>query len=170
MMEVHVSWQPEPTSCSLAPHPGSTLPYYSLGMTPGPHSVDSASVLVVDDDAAIRASLGLMLADEGYTVTEARDGVEALHALRQAALPTVVVLDIMMPRLTGEEVLMQVLGDQRLSMKSAFVVITANAQSISATMRQRLSALGIPVILKPVDIETILDEVGRARNRLPPSA
>jgi len=57
-------------------------------------------VLVVDDDSAVRESVGMSLSFEGYTVTTARDGVEAVAAV-EADAPDVVVLDVQMPRLDG---------------------------------------------------------------------
>ena len=60
-------------------------------------------VLVVDDDEEIRASLRRGLAFEGFTVTLAADGEEALRRVRDDP-PDLLVLDIMMPGLDGLEV------------------------------------------------------------------
>lgn len=60
-----------------------------------------ARVLLVDDDPAIREVLGAYLRQEGYEVVEAADGLEALGKIPQASL---VVLDLMLPRLSGWEV------------------------------------------------------------------
>jgi|SRR5688572_18567418 DNA-binding response OmpR family regulator len=57
-------------------------------------------VLVVDDDEATRAAERAVLVEDGFRVTEARDGGEALRAI-QADPPAVVVLDIQMPGLDG---------------------------------------------------------------------
>ena len=59
-------------------------------------------VLVVDDDQDVRDSLRRSLAFEGYTVTTAADGEEALAAVA-ADVPDVIVLDLQMPRLDGLE-------------------------------------------------------------------
>src|SRR3712207_9278216 len=59
-------------------------------------------VLVVDDDPAVRDSLRRSLAFEGYTVTNAADGEEALAAVATQR-PDAVVLDLQMPRLDGLE-------------------------------------------------------------------
>ncbi|PZA06128.1 MULTISPECIES: response regulator transcription factor [unclassified Meiothermus] len=59
-----------------------------------------ARVLLVDDDPAIREVLGAYLRQEGYEVVEAVDGLEALGKIPQANL---VVLDLMLPRLSGWE-------------------------------------------------------------------
>ena len=59
-------------------------------------------VLVVDDDKAVRESLRRSLEFNGYDVSLANDGAEAL-ALIAATAPDVVVMDVMMPRLNGLE-------------------------------------------------------------------
>src|SRR6185436_18399413 len=58
-------------------------------------------VLVVDDDADVADSLKDVLCDEGYDVTLAGDGLEALAQLKVGPLPSVIVLDWMMPRCDG---------------------------------------------------------------------
>ena len=63
-------------------------------------------ILVVDDDRAVRESLRRSLAFNGYTVDLAEDGVEALEAIASER-PDAVVLDVMMPRLDGLEVCLQ---------------------------------------------------------------
>jgi two-component system response regulator MprA len=62
----------------------------------------SQRVLVVDDDKAVRESLRRSLEFNGYVVTMAADGAEALAQIA-AASPDVVVMDVMMPRLDGLE-------------------------------------------------------------------
>ena len=74
----------------------------------------AAHVLVVDDDEAIRTTLRRNLAYEGYRVTIAADGDEALRQIRDEA-PDLAVLDIMMPRLDGLEVVRRLReADERL--------------------------------------------------------
>jgi two-component system response regulator MprA len=63
-----------------------------------------ATVLVVDDDKDIRESLVEVLTDEGYEVTSACNGAEALEAIDRRA-PDVMLLDLMMPVVNGWEVL-----------------------------------------------------------------
>jgi len=59
-------------------------------------------VLVVDDDEATRAAERAVLADGGFRVIEARDGEEAMRAIRSDP-PAMVVLDIQMPGVDGPE-------------------------------------------------------------------
>jgi CheY-like chemotaxis protein len=59
------------------------------------------SVLIVDDDAAIRDALTTLLKDEGYYVATASNGVEALDTLRRGLRPCAILLDLMMPVMDG---------------------------------------------------------------------
>jgi CheY-like chemotaxis protein len=63
-----------------------------------------ASVLVVEDDPAIRHLVRDLLREEGYDTEEAADGLVALEQVRRS-VPDVVVLDLFMPRMDGEEFL-----------------------------------------------------------------
>ena len=65
-------------------------------------------VLIVDDEESIRRSLAGLLADEGYEAVTARDGDQALAALRADPPPALVLLDIAMPGRDGLEVLEQI--------------------------------------------------------------
>lgn len=64
----------------------------------------SGTVLVVDDDAAVRRVVELVLRRGGYDVMEAVDGEAAIALVRQHANEiSIVLLDVMMPRMTGKE-------------------------------------------------------------------
>ncbi len=64
------------------------------------------SVLVIDDDPAVRQMLVKILQEEGYTVRTASNGKEALKALEQDdSLPHALILDLMMPDMKGDEFL-----------------------------------------------------------------
>ena len=63
-----------------------------------------ASVLVVDDDKGIRDVIATVLEDDGYNVATASDGAEALRKVGEHE-PDAIILDAMMPRMTGWEFL-----------------------------------------------------------------
>jgi two-component system OmpR family response regulator/two-component system alkaline phosphatase synthesis response regulator PhoP len=69
-------------------------------------------VLVIDDDGDIRHLLSFGLEIGGLHVTEARDGMEALHLIEQVE-PEVIVLDLMMPGMSGLEVLERIRAKHR---------------------------------------------------------
>ena len=90
-------------------------------------------VLVVDDEAQIRAVLRGYLEAEGYEVAEAADGTEALAALREDP-PVLVLLDVMLPGIDGLEVLRQLRG-----FSDAYVIlVTARAEEVD-----KLVGLGV---------------------------
>ena len=70
-------------------------------------------ILVVDDDAKIVSLVRTYLERDGFTVTTAKDGREALHAIRQHQ-PVLVVLDLMLPELDGLALLRIVREDSAL--------------------------------------------------------
>jgi signal transduction histidine kinase len=65
-----------------------------------PPAAARSSVLIVDDDALLRETMHTVLADEGYLVIEAEDGVAACDCC-DAALPNLIVVDARMPRMDG---------------------------------------------------------------------
>lgn len=63
-----------------------------------------AKVLVAEDDASVRLTIEFVLADEGFQVLLAEDGEQALD-LARSELPDVILLDQIMPKLDGKQVL-----------------------------------------------------------------
>lgn len=62
-------------------------------------------ILVVDDEPGVRAVLLRVLAKEGYEVRVAANGREALELIRAGPLPDAIILDYLMPEMTGYELL-----------------------------------------------------------------
>ena len=83
------------------------------------------TILLVDDDAALLEVTSIVLASEGYRVVTAEDGVEALRILGQEGLD-LVVLDIMLPKMSGFEVLKKM----REHSDVPVVLLTAKSQSV----------------------------------------
>jgi CheY-like chemotaxis protein len=106
------------------------------------------------------------LEDEGYCVLTAQDGVEALALLRAADYPMVVLLDYVMPRLSGLDVLNAVRADERLYAGRAFVLCTAQANALPPELHVLRAQLGAPVLAKPFNLETLLSIIASAALRL----
>jgi CheY-like chemotaxis protein len=104
-------------------------------------------VLVVEDDEDTRAALGEILADEGYSVSEASDGATALRRLNSQR-PDLVLLDLGLPEMRGEELLRSKASDPALA---AIPVIV-----LSGATRQ----VGLPGVSasvpKPFDLEDVV--------------
>ena len=115
----------------------------------------SQTVLVVDDDASIRAMLGYVLDDEGFTVTEASDGAEAIASLTSDA-PDCMVLDLMMPNIDGLGVL-RARRDKGFAPDTRVLVLTAKTDTRDAVWCWELGA--DEYMNKPVDPEKFAREV-----------
>ncbi|MBA3823690.1 MAG: response regulator [Ktedonobacterales bacterium] len=112
-------------------------------------------ICLADDDAGIRASLRFFLADEGYLVEEARDGVETLALLTQVPAPRVLLLDRMMPRLDGYEVLMALQRQPELAARTAVIFMTARREPSAPAQAALLRAVGAVVVAKPYDLDDL---------------
>lgn len=110
------------------------------------------SVLVVEDDASIAEFVGPLLQDEGYAVQVVDNGEEAL-ALVQREAPDVILLDLVLPGMSGEAVL------RELREGGARVPIILMTAASEAAPGGRLAAEGL--LQKPFELNSLLDEVRR---------
>ena len=83
------------------------------------------SILFVEDDAVVLTTYRNLLQREGFHIESATDGLEALKALSQAT-PDLIVLDLMLPKFDGSDVLKFIRADPRL--KTIPIIIFSNAQ------------------------------------------
>ena len=115
-----------------------------------------ASILVVDDDASVRALLRDLLECEGHEVRTADDGFAALRAVA-AERPDCVVLDVMMPGMDGHEVLAR-LRAMTDGLELPVVMLTAAADDANAW---RGWTGGVDYFLgKPFDADELLRCLG----------
>lgn len=114
-------------------------------------------ILVVEDDLDIRESLRDALADEGYSVASAVDGVDALDQLvKDEILPKLILLDLMMPRMNG----VQFHGE--ISKVEAWTKIPVVIISADAHARARADAIGAAAYLKkPVRLDDLFRTVAQ---------
>ena len=114
-----------------------------------------ATVLICDDEPALRELIRVSL-DGRFSFAEAHDGVECLELARELQ-PDLVVLDMMMPRLNGLEVLSELRDDERLA-GTPVIVLTAQPASQDDAIRGGASR----VMLKPFtpdEISAAVEEV-----------
>ena len=113
------------------------------------------TLVVVDDDDDIREALSTLLEIEGHTVRGAADGVEGLCVISELEeKPCIVLLDMMMPDMSGAEV-MVVLRDANKLPALPVVVISATRPEASDVAGARLC------LHKPLDVEATLTVVRR---------
>jgi CheY-like chemotaxis protein len=110
-----------------------------------------AAVLVVEDDPGIRESMVTALKIKGYHCQEAANGQEALEALKTLPQPCLILLDLMMPIMSGWEFLTRVEGDVTLA-QIPIAVVTAYSE--------RAKDLKVKGILKkPIDLKLLFQVV-----------
>lgn len=120
---------------------------------------DRGHALVVDDEINLRESLVELIAGEGFRVTQAADGEDAVELLRNGAVePDVVFLDMRMPRMDGLEVL-RVIQEEKLT-SAPVIVISAFGDSSKMIEAMRLGAYDY--ITKPLDLDEIVATLHRA--------
>jgi len=112
-------------------------------------------VLVVDDVASNRAVLVDLLSPLGFEIVEACDGVEAL-ALAQAALPDLILMDIVMPKMDGEEVTHLL---RQLPALAQTPIIALSASASNADETKCLEAGANAFLPKPVDQDELLAQM-----------
>jgi CheY-like chemotaxis protein len=113
-------------------------------------------VLVVEDDSYLRRLVAEILQEEGYHVSCAANGQEALTSLRHAPLPGLILLDFMMPVMDGWEFRRQQQQDESLA---PIPVVVLTGAGISAQEVASVGAAG--GLLKPFDLPALLDAVDR---------
>jgi two-component system chemotaxis response regulator CheY len=110
-------------------------------------------VLVVDDEAAIRELLELILVTEGHAVALARDGAEALASV-DAVAPDIILLDLKMPVMDGREFAERYRAREG---KTAPIVVISAVQKLS-----EYADLGACAVLaKPFELQVLLDAIAR---------
>jgi CheY-like chemotaxis protein len=106
-------------------------------------------VMVVDDSDDVREALCAVIEDEGYRVTSAAHGEEALELLRTGEAPLLIFLDLMMPVMDGWE-LIRLLQDDPDLRRIPIVILTASWNVRAGT------PASIPILQKPVCLDGVV--------------
>jgi DNA-binding response OmpR family regulator len=114
-----------------------------------------ARILIVDDDEDILSSIELAVRAEGALTQTATDGNAAVHAV-QADPPDAVVLDMMLPRLSGFVVLEKI---KRMEEPPIVVMVTANQGKRHMTYAENLEVDAY--MIKPVPLQRLVDTLVR---------
>ena len=105
-------------------------------------------ILVIEDDPDLSLMLATALELDGQRVVTAANGMEAIH-LAQAHHPALIVLDLMLPVMSGEQFRKAQLADDALK---AVPVLVVSARHDAVLVAERMKAVGC--LTKPVDLET----------------
>lgn len=114
-----------------------------------------ASVLLVDDEKAIRDSLKMILAEEGYTTDSAADGEEAFQKIKENDFD-IVISDIKMPKMDGIQLMEE---SAKISPQTFFIIMTAFASVNTAIEALRKGAYDY--LIKPVEFDDLIIRVKR---------
>ena len=105
-------------------------------------------ILIVEDDENIRVMLQTALEIKAYSLSFARDGLEALELL-QTTTPSLILLDLNLPRMNGYA-LLETLEKQRPDLSLRIIIITADPQAAA-----RLAQKPLKIILKPFSLSAL---------------
>jgi two-component system KDP operon response regulator KdpE len=123
--------------------------------------VNAANILVVDDEPQIRRVLRSTLSTQGYVITEAKTGEEAVERMRKER-PDLILLDINMPGMGGVEACREI---RRASQAPIIMLTVRNAE------RDKVAALDAGAddyVVKPFGIEELLARIRAALRRYSP--
>lgn len=141
---------PRPAAVEVAP---TTIAHHALGVE-RLVAAESPPIVLVDDDTDTRELVAELLEDEGYAVTTAQNGADALSKLTESPMPRLIILDLNMPELNGAEFAHQLLLEPTFGRVPVLVV------SGSPTGRQQAALLGADAFLeKPVQPADLLEQV-----------
>jgi CheY-like chemotaxis protein len=113
-----------------------------------------ATILLVEDDTAIREGLQEALLEEGYIVESARDGQDALSQLQQGLRPDVIVLDLMLPNISGQQFRVRQLADPDLR---TIPLIVISAFPLADNIARALQATAF--VPKPLQLNLLFDTI-----------
>ena len=116
------------------------------------------SLLIVDDEPSILQSLGGLLSDEGFEVTTAVNGYEALKTIDEES-PDLVLLDIWMPGIDGIETLKEI---KKENPNIQVIIITGHGTIETAVKATKLGAFDL--IEKPLSIDKVIVAINNALN------
>lgn len=123
---------------------------------------DERTVLVVDDQMPMRLQCRLALEAAGMRVTEAEDGVEALESIRRDP-PDLILLDIMLPGLSGWEVASELLHEPSTD---RIPIVFISALSGTAERRQAADLGAFRYLTKPIDPAALAATVSGVLDRI----
>jgi len=134
--------------------------------TPGFSSSASKLVLIVDDEKGIREFLKIIVQKEGFRVDMAEDGEEALKKAR-AIKPDVILLDLMLPKSGGFEVLHELQAEETAGIPIIVMTGRFMDQSTSDMIRQEANVKDY--LQKPVKTESLIAHLHQLLKTRPPA-
>jgi CheY-like chemotaxis protein/MinD-like ATPase involved in chromosome partitioning or flagellar assembly len=114
-----------------------------------------ANIYVIDDDDQLLRMVGLMLERGGHTATLISNPIEGLEQIREEP-PDAIVLDVMMPNMSGHDVCREIRADQQIA-NLPILVLTARAQAVDREAALKSGANDY--LSKPVNAQDLIEKV-----------
>jgi CheY-like chemotaxis protein len=115
------------------------------------------TIMIIEDDHFLSSLMKARLEKEGFAVTQAFDGEEAMHMLKEAALPSLIVLDLIMPKVTGFEVLQMISITPQLD-KVPVIIVSNLAQDSDIEKARQLGVKDYFIKVK-VSIDDLVEKI-----------
>ena len=116
-------------------------------------------ILLVEDNRDAQEGLYLLLFREGYSVLTADNGQQALDLLERGIKPRLVILDLVLPKVTGSDVLRYMQSDPEFRATQVIVITALNPENVHV--------VADVILYKPIDVQSLLAAVA---NLMPPSS
>ncbi|HUA70783.1 MAG TPA: response regulator [Solirubrobacteraceae bacterium] len=134
-------------------------------MTIPPPEASGHGVLIVDDDQFIRKLIATTLEDVAeFDLHEAADGVEAIEIARRTR-PTLVFLDVDMPRLNGIETCRRLRADDEAGEVTIVMLTAASGDNVESEAEQAGADLFLTKPFSPLDLLRMVDQLGERGGR-----
>lgn len=111
-------------------------------------------ILVVEDDPSVQSLMRYLLESEGYDVVIARDGLEGLVKM-ELQHPSLMILDLMMPNVSGDRVLQEIRSDPRLA--SVPILVVSGRHDVHESFDTVLGTEN--VFAKPIEPDALLGRI-----------
>ena len=117
--------------------------------------MDKKKILIIDDEIAIADGLKYILEEQGYCVIVANDGEEGLQKAEKDT-PDLIILDLHLPKLPGEEVCRTIRKNERLN-NTPIIMLTAKDLDVDRVVGRVIGANAY--ITKPFEMENLLKQI-----------
>lgn len=115
-------------------------------------------VLLVDDEAHLRAMVELALSEAGYEVDEAEDGRQAIEKLSSGNRYDLMICDYNMPNMTGIQVLEAIVA---ANLGKDMKVLMLTAESLTGVVNRAFELKATDYVIKPFDITVLMQKVAK---------
>ena len=116
-------------------------------------------ILLVEDDSGSRKLMSIVLGRTGYEVIPAGNGVEALDTIGEAEPFDLVIMDLELPGLSGDKVILQI--RDALSTRDVPVIVTTSCDRGSPLVQEALRAGATRILYKPTPMNVLAKEISR---------